>query len=597
MKVIRTFAVSLVLLVGSVISLWAQNREISGQVLDSQQQPIVGAAVMFSGKGEVTDLDGNFSLSVSSGAAELEVSCLGYVTKKVTVPAVQSRITIVLDEDNMLIEETVVVGYGTQKKVNLTGAVSVVDDKQLQDRTAHNLSTMLQGSVPGLNITTTTGNPGSTGTLNIRGFTSVNEMAPLVLIDGAIGDMEDVNPNDVSSISVIKDASAAAVYGARGTYGVILITTKKGSSEEGKAKVRYSGRFGWEEPTTSTDYESRGYWSVYTLDLFWRTQAAGTNYTNYNQHDMLELLARVNDKTEHPDRPWVVEEVRNGRKQWIYYANTDWYHELFVDRHPVQQHNVSISGGNKTVKYFVSAGYDRQTGILKMTPDVFQKMNGRAKIDADLKKWLKLSNNTSFYNSEYSYIGVGNDQDVFQNLRHSPASFPLFNPDGSGIYNTPLINGYNVANGRQIVYGMGKHKNSEKRFNFANTTQLTISPIKQLNIVADYTFRRLQRNDMHRWVNIPYGITPDESGAYVTGAGQDRLQERSRAYTYMSSNIFATYEDTFKGAHNLKIMAGVNMETYDYKNVLTQEDNLSDETLDSIKHNIWEGQLENNKKN
>ena len=217
MKVIRTFAVSLVLLVGSVISLWAQNREISGQVLDSQQQPIVGAAVMFSGKGEVTDLDGNFSLSVSSGAAELEVSCLGYVTKKVTVPAVQSRITIVLDEDNMLIEETVVVGYGTQKKVNLTGAVSVVDDKQLQDRTAHNLSTMLQGSVPGLNITTTTGNPGSTGTLNIRGFTSVNEMAPLVLIDGAIGDMEDVNPNDVSSISVIKDASAAAVYGARGT--------------------------------------------------------------------------------------------------------------------------------------------------------------------------------------------------------------------------------------------------------------------------------------------------------------------------------------------------------------------------------------------
>lgn len=585
MKLIKTFAVSLVLVLGGALASFAQNRTLSGTVLDGQQQPIIGAAVMIAGDGHngaVTDIDGRFVLTVPSGNVNLEVSCLGYLTKTVTVQSTQGQITVLLAEDNMMLEETVVVGYGTQKKVNLTGAVSVVDDKQLQDRTAHNLSTMLQGAVPGLNITTTTGNPGSTGKLNIRGFTSVNEAEPIVLIDGAIGELEDVNPNDVASISVIKDASAAAVYGARGTYGVILVTTKKGSSDDGTAKIRYSGRFGWEEPTTSTDYESRGYWSVYTLDLFWRTQAAGTNYTNYTQHDMLELLARVNDKTEHPDRPWVVEEVRNGRKQWIYYANTDWYHELFVDRHPVQQHNLSVSGGSKSVKYFISAGYDSQTGILKMTPDVFQKVNLRAKIDADLKKWLKLSNNASFYNSDYSYIGVGNDQDVFRNLRHTPASLPLFNPDGSGIYNTPLINGYNVANGRQIVYGMGKHKNQEKKFNFANTTSLTITPVKQFNIVGDFTFRRLQRSDMHRWVNIPYGITPDESDAYVTGAGQNRLEERSRAYTYLSGNAYATYEDTFKDAHNLKIMAGFNAESYDYKNVLAQLDNLSDEVLNDL---------------
>ncbi|MDE6148007.1 MAG: TonB-dependent receptor [Bacteroidales bacterium] len=585
MKLIKTFAVSLVLVLGGALASFAQNRTLSGTVLDGQQQPIIGAAVMIAGDGHngaVTDIDGRFVLTVPSGNVNLEVSCLGYLTKTVTVQSTQGQITVLLAEDNMMLEETVVVGYGTQKKVNLTGAVSVVDDKALQDRTSHNLSTMLQGSVPGLNITTTTGNPGSTGKLNIRGFTSINETEPMVLIDGAIGDLEDVNPNDVASISVIKDASAAAVYGARGTYGVILVTTKKGSSDDGTAKIRYSGRFGWEEPTTSTDYESRGYWSVYTLDLFWRTQAAGTNYTNYTQHDMLELLARVNDKTEHPDRPWVVEEVRNGRKQWIYYANTDWYHELFVDRHPVQQHNISISGGSKAVKYFISAGYDRQTGILKMTPDVFQKLNLRAKVDADLKKWLKLSNNISFYNSEYSYIGVGDDQDVFRNLRHTPASLPLFNPDGSGIYNNPLINGYNVANGRQIVYGMGKHKNQEKKFNFANTTSLTIAPVKQFNIVGDFTFRRLQRNDMHRWVNIPYGITPDESDAYVTGAGQNRLIERSRLYNYLSGNVYATYEDTFKDAHNLKIMAGFNAESYDYKNVLAQEDNLSDEILNDL---------------
>jgi len=584
MKVIKLFVASLFLVLGSMASLSAQNRDVSGQVLDAQQQPIIGAAVLASGKGEVTDVNGNFSLSVPEGDVEIEVSCLGYVTKKVTVPAVQSKITVILDEDNMLIEETVVVGYGTQKKVNLTGAVSVVDNKQLEDRTSHNLVTMLQGSVPGLNITTQTGNPGSTGKLNIRGFTSFNEAEPIVLIDGAIGDLEDVNPNDVESISVIKDAAAAAVYGARGTYGVILVTTKKGTDADGKAKVRYSGRFGWEEPTTSTDYESRGYWSVYTLDLFWKTQSGAPSYTGYTQHDMMELLARVNDRTEHPDRPWVVEEVRNGKPQWVYYANTDWYHEMFVDRHPVQQHNVSVSGGNKTVKYFVSAGYDRQTGILKMTPDVFQKVNLRAKIDADLKKWLKLSNNTSFYNSDYSYVGVGSDQDVFRNLRHTPASFPLFNPDGTGLYNNPLIVGgnYNVANGRQIVYAMGNHKNSEKKFNFANTTQITISPIEEFNIVGDFTYRRLQRNDMHRWVHIPYGIRPGETGEYVTGAGQNRLEERNRIYNYLSGNVFATYQDTFNDAHNLKIMAGFNAETYTYKNVTAYGENLTDDQLNDL---------------
>ena len=417
--------------------MYAQQRTVSGTVLDAQQQPIIGAAVMLAGGGNVgsvTDLDGKFAVNVPNGSVTLDVTCLGYISQQVVVSDSQSTVTITLAEDAMLIEETVVVGYGTQKKVNLTGAISVVDEESLKDRSSHNLVTMLQGSVPGLNITTSSGNPGSSGKLNIRGFTSINESDPIVLIDGAIGDLEDVNPNDVESISVIKDAAAAAVYGGRAAYGVILVTTKKASDNDGKARIRYSGRWGWEEPTTSTDYETRGYWSVYTLDYFWRTQAAGENYTKYTEHDMMELLARVNDKTEHPDRPWVVKDVRNGREQWIYYCNTDWYHEMFVDRHPVQQHNVSISGGSKNVKYFISGGYDRQTGIMKTNPDVFQKYNLRAKIDAKLNKIMKFSNNASFYSSDYSFVGVGDIQDVFRNLRHNPASFPLFNPDGTGLY-------------------------------------------------------------------------------------------------------------------------------------------------------------------
>ena len=590
MRFIKTIAATLLLALSGILSANAQNRAVSGTVLDTQQQPVIGASVVIAGtrQGTVTDPDGTFSLKIPAGDVTLEVSCLGYTTIQTTVPEGTSKIVVNLEEDNMLLEETVVVGYGTQKKVNLTGAISVVDDKQLQDRSSHNLVTMLQGSVPGLNITTQSGNPGSTGKMNIRGFTSINnsDADPIVLIDGAIGDLQDVNPNDVQSISVIKDASAAAVYGARAAFGVILVTTKNGSEGEGKAKIRYSGRFGWEEPTTSTDYEDRGYWSVYTLDLFWRTQKAGVNYTGYTEHDMMELLARVNDKTENPERPWVVKEVRNGREQWVYYCNTDWYHEMFNDRHPVQQHNISISGGSKNIKYFISGGYDRQTGIMKPTPDVFQKYNLRAKIDAKLNKWLKFSNNTSFYNSNYSYIGVGDIQDVFRNLRHSPASFPLFNPDGTGLYNNPLITGgnYNVANGRQIIFAMGKHKNVEKKFNFANTSQLIIAPIKEFNITADFTYRKVQRDDMHRTVNMPYGIRPGEYGVYDTldGAGENALTERSRSYNYLSGNVFATYEDTYKDAHNLKIMAGFNIEHYLYKNVTAKSYYLTDDELNDL---------------
>ena len=298
---------------------------------------------------------------------------------------------------------------------------------------------------------------------------------------------------------------------------------------------------------------------------------------------MMELLARVNDKTEHPDRPWVVKDVRNGREQWIYYCNTDWYHEMFVDRHPVQQHNVSISGGSKNVKYFISGGYDRQTGIMKTNPDVFQKYNLRAKIDAKLNKIMKFSNNASFYSSDYSFVGVGDIQDVFRNLRHNPASFPLFNPDGTGLYANPLIpSSYNVANGRQIVFQMGKHTNSDKKFNFANTSELTITPVKEFNVVANFTYRRTDRTNTNRSVNIPYSSRPGHSDVFSTGAGLDQLEERERTYNYISANVFATYEDTYKDAHNLKVMAGYNLEHYYYRNIQATGQNLSDEYLNDL---------------
>ncbi len=567
---------------------WGQNRTLSGTVLDTQQQPLVGAAVLVSGttNGDVTGLDGAFTLHVPSGDVKLEVSCLGYSTKTIAVPATQAKISVILEEDNMMLEETVVVGYGVQKKVNLTGAVTAVDAKELADRTSHNLTNMLQGSVPGLNITTSAGNPGSAGSLNIRGVTSINEADPLVLIDGVEGDLSRVNPDDVANISVIKDASAAAIYGARAAYGVILVTTKSGSDKGGKATVRYSGRFGWEEPTVSTDFETRGYWHVYTVDKFWATDA-GKHYTGYTEHDMAELLARVNDVTENPARPWVVEEVRNGRKQWIYYCNTDWYHELYNDQHPVMQHNISINGGNKDVKYYISGAYDRQTGVIKLHPDIYQKYNLRAKVDARLNKFMRFSNNSSFFSSSYNYPGGSSIQDSFAySSRHAMASFPLKNPDGSWLYATPLITGgssYNVANGRHLVFGQYKHRNQQLRTDFMNTSELKITPFKQLTLTANYTYRIYQNRNQYRSANFEYRRYPEaDYEYYTTGAGLDELTEAITTSQRHAINTYATYEDSFADAHHLTVTAGMNMESWASKAVGAKGQNLSSETLNDL---------------
>ena len=258
----------LTILVGMALSFdaYAQKQTVSGTVVDDMG-PIVGAVVQSEGTNAVTDMDGNFSINVTSRAV-LEVSCLGYKTVQVPVNG-RSKITITLEEDSFMLEDAVAVGYGTTKKANLTGAVSVVKSEALKDRTALDVGHMLQGTVPGLNVSSASGRPGQAASLNIRGWNSINGGSPLVLIDGVEGDIQYINPADVDNISVIKDAAAAAIYGAKGSAGVILVNTKNGSKDrDGRAKVSYSGRVGFTAPTASTDWETRGYYTVYLSNLF-----------------------------------------------------------------------------------------------------------------------------------------------------------------------------------------------------------------------------------------------------------------------------------------------------------------------------------------
>lgn len=585
MNILKSVALFLILLLaGSSMVLSAQDRSISGKVFDTNEEPLIGVTVTIENTtiGAITDIDGAFTLQVPEGKVVLNVSYVGFVPQKVTVASGQSNVTVRLSEDAVLLNEVVVVGYGKQKKVNLTGAVASVGGEELENRVTKSLSSMLQGTVAGLNVTTSSGVPGSSASINVRGITSIHESEPLVLIDGAVGDIDRVNPNDVESISVIKDASAAAIYGARAAFGVILVTTKSGAAKDGKATVRYSGRFGWQAPTTSTDYETTGYWSVYTINQFWQANS-GTLYVDYTDQDMQELWNRVNDKTEHPDRPWVVEDVRNGRNQWVYYGNYDWWHSLYRDNRPMQQHNVSISGGKDDVKYFVSGSYDKQTGILRENPDIYRKYNLRSKIDFRINEWLTMSNNTSFYSSQYSYLGDGDVENTLAySARHALACFPQKNPDGSWLYSTPYLN-YKVANGRHILLGENSHRNVERSTDFTNTTRLVYVPIRELSFTGDFTYRQYQSRNTSRSNVMYYREYPDgELLSYATGAGANRLDEAVNTNQYYSTNIFGTYDDTFNQAHHLSVVGGMNYEAWKNKNISAYGENLVSTDLDDL---------------
>ena len=480
-------------------------------------------------------------------------------------------------------DEAVVVGYGTQKKVNLTGAISTVEASELANRATSTLGHMLQGSVPGLNVTMSSGRPGNSPSVNIRGMNSINGGSPLILIDGVEGSLDRVNPNDVESISVIKDASSSAVYGARASFGVILVTTKTGNNTDGKAKLSYSGKFGFTAPTTSTDYETRGYYSVYVNDLF-MYNFNGSKYSHYTDADMEQLWARRNDKVEDPSRPWVIIDQRNGRDEYVYYANTDWYHYLFQDIKPTQTHNISFSGGNDRVKYYVSGSYYDEEGQFRENTDKFTRIDFRSKISFDVTDWLNVSNNTSYFKSWYSYPGSSGVDTAFSLMTvHALASYPTRNPDGSSLYITSESSSGNVMDGMLTALDKGLHKNNDDRDQISTTTEVTVTPFKGLEIKGNFTYTFYDYRAYNRFVNTTYSTYPGVIEELTTGSRfTDKLQEISNTHTFMQTNVYATYSKTFAEKHNLKVMAGFNWETKRLKDIRSEGYYLLSETLNDL---------------
>lgn len=256
---------------------------------------------------------------------------------------------------------------------------------------------------------------------------------------------------------------------------------------------------------------------------------------------------------------------------------------MYNDRRPTQQHSISLSGGTKDVKYLVSGAYDYQKGILNMNPDIYRKYNLRSKIDFTINRYATLSNNTSFYGSQYTFQGNGSiDDTIGYSGRHALACFPMKNPDGSWLYGTPYLN-YKVGNGRHIMLGEGSHRNVNRTNDFSNTTRLVITPIKQLSLTGDFTYRLYQTRNTHRSNNLFYREYPDGPLlSYATGAGLNKLSESVNTRNYYSANVFANYEDAFGEAHHVTGVVGFNYERMYLKNVSAAGQNLTSTSLDDL---------------
>ncbi|RFM25719.1 TonB-dependent receptor [Deminuibacter soli] len=457
------------------------------------------------------------------------------------------------------LNEVVVVGYGTQRRANVTGAVTQVGGEVLDNRSIPNITQGLQGVVPNLNLVMGDGKPIQSPAYNVRGTTSIGQGGnALVLIDGVEGNPTLINPNDVASITVLKDASSAAIYGARAAFGVVLITTKTPAKQ--KTTISYSSNYSFKKPTTVPDVVTNGYQYASMFNEAW---SAWNDYSqtpqniNKTQPFSPTYLAELKRRDADPSLP-KVEVGANGN--YVYYGNTDWYHLLYKDHTFSTDQNLSVSGSSDKAGYYITGRYFGQDGIFRYNSDDFKMYNFRAKGFINLTSWLQINNNTDFsYRSYHNPLNVGEGGSIWRNMADEghPSSM-LYNPDGTFTQSAA----YTVGD---FVYG----KNGIDTTNqlIRNTTGFTAKFMHDhLRIKGDFTFQKSNNTEKQRRVQVPYSVTPGVI-AYV-GTGTNDLQQRSAQTQYLASNIYAEYETRFGADHYFKALAGYNYEQSTFQTFL-----------------------------
>lgn len=560
-----------------------QSAQVKGSVVTDKGETLPGATIVVttpSGRmvqNTSTNEKGIFVVSNLAADSSYDFSAryVGFAAEPIhhylVRPGDKNALLIRMHATASNINDIVVVGYGTQKKVNLTGAVTQVGSEVLQDRPMSNIGTGLQGVIPNLNITFADGHPGATPKFNVRGYASVNNNSgtPLILIDGVPGNTAYLNPRDVESVSVLKDAASSAIYGARGAFGVVLITTKR--SRQGKLRVNYGANFGIQRMTTSDDFITDGYDDITLVDQAF-SRHNGTSYSGYNQDDYAALKARQTDKS----LPAVTVQNRNGKDQYVYYASTDWWHWLFRDNLPSMEHSLDVSGGNEKVDYYVSGRYYQQKGMYSRNEDVFNNYNFRAKFNAHLTDWFTLSSNTQFAAQDYTYPGWGYNANYFNFSVHALAAYAPTNPDGTYSYRT-YLNNYDIGNGIFADLQHGKTKGGTRNYDLQQTFGFDARLAKGLHLTGNYSYELTPYADYQRRTMIPWSIYP----GVVQYLGYDQLNDNSHLDQHHSLNLFATYETGFN-LHHFKAIGGYNVELQRYKTNTGMRQNLLSEDLNQL---------------
>lgn len=536
---------------------------VKGQIKDEKGEPIIGVTIMLASDqsvGTITDHKGDFSLSGVPENDYLLVSYIGYKDQSVPIRK-NTFLNIMLQEDSQALDEVVVVGYGVQKKANLSGAVSVVETKTIENRPVLNMGQALQGAVANFNVSIGDGEADDSPKYNIRGYTSINGGEPLVVIDGVVSTSDQLNrmnPTDIAGISVLKDAASSAIYGSRAAYGVILVTTRMGSSE--KLTVNYNNNFVLRTNTHMPEIITDPY-TVATIS----NEMAYPWYNLFNE----EQLAYAKKVSEDPSlSPYYV----NPDGTWSYFGRTNWMEEAYKDVGFSTIHNIDISGKTERIAYYFSGGYNRQNGMFKMGNDIYNRYNVRSKLQFKLTDWWKLDANLSMTASDYDYATAMTN--TYREMYRKSTIYTLKNPDGTWTDSSVGNLGAMAEGGRATDWKNNMNINLSTRIDFIKDV---------LFVQGNFAYANTKtRSNWHDKL-VPYRNGPDLPLLMFNPLSSVSDASSSSSDTkHLVFDVYGTFQKTFAQVHSLTAVLGFNQEEYKYDYFKANRAELISESLPTI---------------
>ncbi len=603
----RRFALALIALFAGVSAL-AQTSTITGVVRDSQGEPVVGAAVMVKGTttGVMTNADGSYSIKAKNDDV-LVCQLFGYKTQEETVGG-RGKIDFSLADDTTMLDATVVVGYGTLKKAQLVGSVENLSGEAIEDRPNANIARNLQGQVAGLNIIQVDGKASHTGSVYIRGNgttnytrTNFNSSASgatrsigtggsaLVLIDGVEGDLTSVNSADVETVAVLKDASSAAIYGAKGAFGVIMVTTKNAKESE-KFTLTYNGTYSyndritkWEDHIVTDGLEyTEAFYELYAGDTRTPTSTGKLASTINTFTIGADYLERLRERRIAGN--YNVYDMYNGA--YAYYGNTDWFSEFYKKGYSSTIQDISLRGATKKITYSLTGRYYTQEGVYKIGEDTYNRFNVRAKAKLQVNDWLSVDNNTSMFRSiQRQPMFTTSSILGYQIQCHAAPVLVPYNEDGTWTLAANKSGFTSFSEGNTGQY--------DTKMQLVTTTGINIDFIKDvLKFRGDFSYKAVREVKERYRAPMSFSLAPGAFTDYVTQASSYKSRWTYDT-DYITANAYFTFTPKLGENHDLDVVAGWNIENYDWERFYLQRKGMlaadmykSYQMFDGIDYNI-----------